>query len=154
MRRNFEANTTTIRSGMHRSLLAWAAGVYFCLFLGLDENATPRERLVELLGETNTDIVIEGFIASLQRPDVPTLESVAETSADHQIYNWWRALIAGLDERWRLIPSLDGLSDDLLRAVLAIEQANPTFVRGSERRQHDWKTAVLQTRPQLGLNAY
>jgi hypothetical protein len=153
-RRNFEANAAAIRSGAHRGWLAWAAGVYFCLFLGLDENATPRERLVELLGETNTDIVIEGFIASLQRPDVPTLESVAETSADHQIYDWWRALIAGLDERWLRTPGLDGVSDDLVRAVLAIEQANPTFVRGSERRQHDWKTAVLQTRPALARDAY
>jgi hypothetical protein len=156
-RRNFEACAAAIGSGAHLGWLAWAAQVYFGLFLDLDENTPPRERLVELLGDANTDIVIEGFIAALQRPDVPTLEKVAATSADHQIYDWWRALIAGLDERWRRTPGLDGLSDDLMRAALAIEQANPTFVRGettSERRQHDWKTAVLQTRPELGRDAY
>jgi hypothetical protein len=156
-RRNFEANAAAIRSGAHLGWLAWAARVYFALFSDLDENATPRERLIEVLGEANTDIVIEGFIATLQRPDFPTLENVAAMSANHQIYDRWYALIAGLDERWCRIPGLDGLSDDLLRAALAIEQANPTFIRGkttSERRPHDWKTTVLQERAELARDAY
>jgi len=152
-RRNFDANAAAIRSGAHLGWLSWAACVYFGLFIDVDENATPRERLIEVLGEANTDIVIEGFIATLQRPDIPTLENVAVTSANHQIYDWWRALIAGLDERWRRIPDLDGLSNNLLGAALAIEQANPTFVGGG-RQQHDWKMAVLEQRPDLARDAY
>jgi hypothetical protein len=156
-RRNFEANSATIRSGAHLGWLAWAAHVYYGLFSDLDENATPPDRLIGLLGEANTNIVIEGFIATLQRPDIPTLERVAATSANHRISEWWYALIAGLDERWRLTPGFDGLSDDLLRAALAIEQAYPIFITGkttSKRWPHDWKTTVLRERPELARDAY
>jgi hypothetical protein len=156
-RREFETNTEAIANGTHLGWLAWAAHVYFGLFRDVDENAIPTERLTDEIGDTNADTAIEGFIAMLQRPDFPTLEVVAALSAEHRLYDWWHALIAGLDERWKRVPTLEGLSDDLLRAPLAIEQNNPTFARGKstmERRRHHWKTAVLEHRPELARDAY
>jgi hypothetical protein len=78
-RRKFEADAGLIRSGNHLGWLAWTAQVYFSLFTGVDENATPRERLTTLLGEIHAETAIEGLIALLEHSDVPTLDTVAET---------------------------------------------------------------------------
>jgi hypothetical protein len=156
-KREFEADAGLIRSGSHLGWLAWAAQVYFCLFTDLDEDATPRERLTALLGESNAEIAIEGFIALLDHPDVPSLDAVVETAAEHKAFNWWYALIAGLDEQWRRNPDLTGLTDEFLRAALALSQACPTFVKtatSSERRPHEWKEAALEQRPDLARDAY
>jgi hypothetical protein len=156
-KRNFEADAGLIRSGSHLGWLAWAAQVYFCLCTDLDEDATPRERLTALLGETHAETAIEGFIAVLAHADVPTLDSVVETAAEHKVFNWWYALIAGLDEVWRCNPDLTGLTDEFLRAALALSQAYPTFVKTattSERRPHEWKAAALEKRPDLARDAY
>jgi hypothetical protein len=156
-KRNFEADAGLIRGGIHLGWLVWAAQVYFCLFIDMDEDATPRERLTTLLGETNAETAIEGFIAVLAHADVPTLDTVAETAAKHEVVNWWYALIAGLDERWRRNPDLTGLSDEFLRAALAISQAYPTFVNAATttvRRPHEWKAAALEQRPDLARDAY
>jgi hypothetical protein len=134
----FEADAGLIRSGNHLGWLAWTAQVYFSLFTDVDEDATPRERLTTLLGETHA-------------------ETVAETAAEHQVCYWWYALVAGLDERWRRNPDLTGLSNDFLGAALAVAQAYPTFVKtatSTERRPHEWKTAALEQRPDLARDAY
>jgi len=155
--RKFEADAGPIRSGNHLGWLAWAAQVYFGLFTDVDEDATPRERLTTLLGETHAETAIEGLIAVLAHADMPALDTVAETAAKHTVYHWWYALIAGLDEWWRRNPDLTGLSDDFLRAALAISEAYPTFVKTAtttERRPHGWQTAALEQRPDLARDAY
>ena len=155
--RKFEADAGLIRTGSHLGWLAWAAQVYFCLFTDLDEDATPRERLTTLLGETHAETAIDGFIAVLAHPDVPTLNSVVETAAEHQVCNWWYALVAGLDERWRRNPDLTELRDEFLRVALAVAQAYPTSVKtetSTERRPHEWRTAALEQRPELARDAY
>lgn len=155
-RRNFETNAGAIRSGAHLNWLAWAARVYFGSFSDLEQQATPHERLVEVLGEANAGTAIEGFIAVLQRPDLPTLDRVAALSGEHRYFPWWHAIIAGLDERWKQVPGLADLPDNLVRSALAIELANPTFERGetTERRQHNWKRAVFDDRADLARDAY
>ena len=155
--RKFGADAGLIRSGNHLGWLAWTAQVYFGFFADVDEDATPRERLTTLLGETHAETAIEGLIALLEHADVPTLDTVAETAVEHEVCSWWYALVAGLDERWRRNPDLTGLNDDFLRAALAIAQAYPTFVKtatSTERRLHEWKTAALEHRPDLARDAY
>jgi len=109
--RSFEANAEAIRTGKHLGWLAEAAHIYFGLLrLPNDHGAsTPLERLARFVGEANVATAMEGFVATLSRPDVPTLENVATVSADHQVYKWWYALVVGLDERWRQTLRFDGL---------------------------------------------
>jgi hypothetical protein len=155
--RKFEADAGLIRSGNHLGWLAWTAQVYFGLFADVDEDATPRERLTKLLGETHVETAIEGLIALLEHADVPALDTVAETAVEHQVCSWWYALVPGLDERWRRNPDVTGLSDDFLRTALAVAQAYPTFVKtatSTERRPHEWKTTALEHRPDLARDAY
>jgi hypothetical protein len=156
-RRNFEKGADAIRNGAHLGWLTWAAQVYFSLFSDVDEKASPRERLVEVLGETNAQTAIAGFIAALSRTDLPSLADVVALSAQHQRYDWWHVLTAGLTERWEANPSLAGLSDELLKAALAFDLTNPMFEHVDDSSRvtvPGWKTAVMQDRPELVRNAY
>ena len=156
-RRDFANDADAIRNGIHLGWLTWAAQVYFGLFSDVDRTAPPHERLVAILGETNAPIAIEGFIAALSRNDVPSLANVVALAEQHQHYNWWYALTAGLTERWAANPSFDGLSDELLKAALAFDLTNPVFehVEGASHIMVPaWKTAVLQDRPELARDAY
>jgi hypothetical protein len=156
-RRNFEKDADAIRNGNHLPWLTWAAQIYFSLFPGVDEKASPRERLVAVLGETNVQTAIEGFIAALSRTDLPSLADVVGLSAQYQRYDRWYVPTAGLIERWKANPSLAGLSDELLKAALAFDLTNPVFehVDGSSRVMvPDWKTAVMQDRSELVRDAY
>jgi predicted NACHT family NTPase len=157
--RKFEANAEAISSGAHLGWLAEAARVYFGLLRLRDDDgtSTPPERLARFVGEANVAIAMAGFVATLSRPDVPNLETVASLTADRQLYSWWYALVLGLDERWRQAPRFEGLSDDLLRAVLAIAQANLVFARdenGSGLPRPAWLLAILEQRPELARDAY
>jgi hypothetical protein len=154
LRKKFEQEAEAIRNGLHLGWLSWAAQVYFGLFYRSDQQASPRERLAALLGDTNTAIAIEGFIAALSRPDVPLLTQVVDLSAKHRRYDWWYALTAGLVES---DPSLTVFSDEFLRAMLAFDLTNPVFqqVDGSPRVVvHNWKAALIQDRPELVRDAY
>jgi hypothetical protein len=157
--RRFEADADVIRTGMHLGWLADAARIYFGLLrLPNDDGAsTPLERLTRFVGESNVTTAMEGFVATLSRPDVPDLQSVASLAADRQTYNWWYALVAGLEQRWCRTPHFDGLSDDLLRSVLAIAQAYLVFARdenGSELPPPAWRSAIYAERPELARDAY
>jgi len=157
LRRRFEKEADAIRSGSHLGWLGWAAQAYFGLFYDSDEAVSPRERLVSALGEANTQIAIAGFIAALSRTDLPSLTDVVALSADHKRRDWWFVLTAGLMERWPTTPGLAGLSDEFLKAMLAFDLANPVFehVDGSSRViVPEWKTAVMQERPELARDAY
>jgi hypothetical protein len=71
-RRNFKKNADAVRNGKHLGWLTWAAQVYFSQFSDVDEKASPRERLVTVLGEKNAQTAIAGFIAALSRTDLPS----------------------------------------------------------------------------------
>jgi hypothetical protein len=157
LRRKFEKEADAIRNGNHLGWLGWAAQVYFGLFADSDDSMSPRKRLVEALGEANTDIAIAGFVAALSRTDLPTLDSVVKSSVQHQHYDWWFVLTAGLMERWQTKPGLVGLSDDFLKAMIAFDLTNPVFemVEGSSRVVvPEWKAAIMQGRPEIGRDAY
>jgi len=156
LREKFAASAAAIRSGAHLGWLTVAAKFYFGLFGDVDQRTTPHERLVTGLGEANAQAAIEGFIAVLQRPNSPTLAEVVTLSGGRQHYEWWRVIIAGLDERWQQVPGLAGLSDQLLQVALAFELVNPTFERDetTARRRHAWKDAVFEGRPELARDAY
>jgi hypothetical protein len=157
LRQRFEEDADAIRSGLHLDWLSWAAQIYFSQFADVDENAPPRERLVSALGEANAQTTIEGFIAALGRSDLPLLDEVVALSVAHKLYKRWWVPAAGLIEQWAVNQDFTGLSDELLKAMLAFDLGNPAFehVDGSSQvKVPGWKTAVLRDRPELARDAY
>ena len=157
LRGKFKKEAEAIRNGSHLGWLSWAAQVYFGLLYDSHEQASPRERLVTVLGEANAEIAIAGFIAALSGPDAPSLADVVVLSAQQRRYDWWHVLTAGLMERWKSDPSLDAFSDDFLKAMLVFDLTNPVFekVDGSSRVVvQNWKASLMQDRPGLVRDAY
>ena len=78
-------------------------------------------------------------------------------TVNHQHYDWWHALVAGLNERCSSRQGLLGLSDDFLKGMLAFDIANPvsSYQDGADRwLVHPWRTALTERRPELVRDAY
>jgi hypothetical protein len=156
-RHEFEKNAEAIRRGEHLNWLIWAADVYLGLFADVDHTTIPKARLEAILGAENAEIALEGLMATLSRPDVPSLEDVVNLAVERQFRTWWLALIAGLTERFARAPELSAIPDGLLRAALAFDLTQPTPTNGGSGSgwvQHAWKTAALRDRPDLLRDAY
>jgi len=157
LRLQIETDLAVIRAGGARQALAWASQVYFCLYQDCDEILSPQERLVLILGDENTEGILEGFRALLTLPDIPTLEEIVRVHADQQVFNWWYGLLAGMDERWTRDHHFDDLSDAVITSVLAVDEAFPTFTSvesPAKQLRSEWKTALIDQRPDLARDAY
>jgi hypothetical protein len=153
----FEKDVETIRNGSNLPWLSWAARVYFGLFSDSNQQISPHERLAGVLDEANAQIAIEGFIAALSRPDIPSLANVVELTAQGQIYDWWYSLAAGLMEQSELNLSPTGYSDDFLQAMLVFNLTNPVYEWREGRSQvvvPQWKATLMEGRPELVRDAY
>ncbi|WFU45875.1 hypothetical protein QA640_44510 (plasmid) [Bradyrhizobium sp. CB82] len=156
-RAEFEANVESIRSGQHLGWLSFLAEIYYGLFSDLDRKAPPRDRLAFIIGDANVPAAIEGLKAVLTRHDLPTLKTVADLAAERRLYNWWRAILASLDERFAAEKALGSFSDDVLSAAIAFELTEPVYVirDGTEGwRTAAWKQAAIEQRPTLVHDAY
>jgi predicted NACHT family NTPase len=156
-RRNFENDADAIRSGRHLGWLDWVAKIYFAIFSDVDQSANPRARLAAVLGDANTQTALEGLQATLTRQDLPSMNAVVTLAAQNQHYDWWHALIAGLNERWNANPNFDGISDELLCALLVFDITNSITVTRDNQMStlvHPWKEAALRDRPELVRDAY
>jgi predicted NACHT family NTPase len=156
-RAEFQMDMDQIRSGAHKGWLAHLAQIYFAQYSDVDRSLTPRERLGTWLGSDKVPAAIEGLLNSLAQADAPTFAQVLTLTDEHQHFEWWLALVAGLNERWSAEPSLDGISEDLLQGLIAYDLTNPVWnlEDGTERvATHPWKTALLESCPVIIRDAY
>jgi len=155
--KDFVADAEAISSGAHLGWLVHLARIYFALYGDVDRNLTFRQRLAAWLGEAHVETALAGFRAALSRSDVPTFATVIAMTADHQQYDWWHALIAGMDERWITGQRFDGLSDDTLKALVAFDLVSPvTEVRDGSEQFYvaPWRQHLLDQRPELMRDVY
>jgi len=156
-RADFNAQRESVRSGMHFGWLAWIARVYFALFSDVDREATPRDRLIVELGERDTEVALEGFIALVRRGEVTDVDEIIRMHGEQKHFPWWYAVLAGLDEYVDAGGNVNSLQDAYLQSALTIECLHPTFVhKGNVSHQQvpAWKTTLLLNRPDLVVVAY
>ena len=158
LRRDFERDVEQIQSGAHLEWLGIIGLMYFALFNDIESATSPRERLVAMLGEANAETALAGLCATLSRSDVPTFADVMALAVEErQHYDWWYALVAGMNERWAASKGFDELSEDLLRALLAFDLVNPvsSFQDGTVRwLVHPWRAALVEQRPDLAHDVF
>ena len=155
--KDFAVDAEAISTGAHLGWLIHLARIYFMLYGDVDRNPAPRQRLSAWLGETNVETALAGFRATLSRSDVPTFAAVIAMTADHQQYDWWHALIAGINERWVIGQRFDGLSDDTLKALVAFDLVSPvTVIRDGSEQFYvaPWRQYLLDHRPELMRDVY
>jgi predicted NACHT family NTPase len=156
-RQEFDQDIQQIRTGAHLGWLTHLARIYFALYNDVDRNLSPRARIAAWLGAERTDAAFEALAAAPSRNDLPSFADVIALTTDHQHYDWWYALVAGLNERCSSGQGLSGLSDDFLKGMLAFDIANPvsSYQAGAERwLVHPWRIALTERRPELVRDAY
>ena len=156
-RKQFEATVALIRSGSHAGWLAFLGEIYLGMFIDLEKQPTPRERLAYAIGEENVTAAMEGLDASLKRSDLPDLKAVVDLAAERKICGWWHALVVAMDRRFAEDGDLAAFSDDLLSAAVVFELIHPISetaggVEGT--RVSAWKKAALEQCPALVHAAY
>jgi hypothetical protein len=152
LRRDFARDAAAIASGAHLNGLIWAARVYLGIFNDVDRTAAPEARFISMLGDAHAAMALDGLNAALRRPDAPSLQSVIDLSIERQYNTSWHVYIAGLSERFRRTSSLEGVPDELLRAMLAFDLTSP--VPDRDEMQYPWKHMLLSERPALVRQAY
>jgi hypothetical protein len=154
LRRDFARDAAAIASGAHLNGLIWTARVYLGIFSDVDHASAPEARLIAILGDAYATMALDGLVAALNRTDAPTLQDVIDLAVEGQYMTSWHIFIAGLSERFRRTASLDGVPDELLRAMLAFDLTQPLPDRDDGWIQHPWKQVLLRDRPELVRQAY
>jgi hypothetical protein len=156
-RRAFDTEAPQILTGTHLGWMQHIARIYFALYSDVSTEKTPHERLAAWLGEERVETALAGLRATLSRSDLPNFDDVMKLTTDHRHYDWWYALIAGLNERWSNGEGLSGLSEDFLKAMLAFDITNPvSSTEGGVQtwRTHPWRSAVAERNPELVRDVY
>lgn len=156
-RQDFDRNLELIRSASHLGWVSYLSFIYFGFYSDIDTAGSGRERLEAWLGADRVEAALEGLRSSLTRSDLPTFDDVIALIATHRRYDWWHALVAGLNERWTVRQDFEDLSDDFLKALVAFDLVNPVFESCGNVQHlvvHPWKEALLNHRPELVRDAY
>jgi predicted NACHT family NTPase len=156
-RLDFDRDQAHIRSAEYLGWIDHIAKIYFAVYAGVDRSSSPHQRLVAWFGESRAQACLEGLRATLSRETLPSFKQALDLIAKGKYFSWWHGLVAGLNERWKTQPNVDGLSDDFLQALVAFDLTNPvwTFESGSEHMlTHPWLGALLAERPDLVADVY
>ena len=128
--------------------LVFLAKVYFGLFIDVDCEASPLERLV---AETNSEIAeaaLQGFIATLRRRDLPPPDEIGKLHVKSRIYNIGFSVLAGMDViATRNLSDISALRRSTKAAALAFHYANTT---GDDRK---WVRRIPSTEPEVSAQA-
>ncbi|TIO08398.1 MAG: hypothetical protein E5X89_29560 [Mesorhizobium sp.] len=154
---DFDRDIQQIRSGEHLGWLAHIARVYFGLYGDVERGLSPRARIAAQFGEQRTDAALEALAAAPLRNDLPSFAEVMALYGNRQRYDWWFAIVAGLNERCLAGQGLAGFSDDFLKGMLVFSVANPvpSIQDGEERwTVHPWRNALAEHRPEVLRDAY
>ncbi|MDE0117905.1 MAG: hypothetical protein OXT07_14985 [bacterium] len=104
-------------------LLDALAGVYFALFIEVDQHASPRDRIREFLGGDAelADVVIDALSETAFRDDLPEADQTISLRSESRRHYLAYPVLASLDLLQAKSPSrFDDLSDDQRRKILAI----------------------------------
>jgi hypothetical protein len=156
-RADFEMHVSNIRNGAHLGWLGWIAQVYFAKFADANREATPLERLTTELGASNAETAIEGLLALIRKEHITPTNEILRMYGEGKYFQWWYAIIAGLDLYLEQGGRIDDFKDEFLRAALVIDAMCTTFIyKGNTLSQyvHPWKTLILESRSALAADAY
>jgi hypothetical protein len=102
-------------------------------------------------------MAIEGLLALIRTEHITPTNEILRMHGEGKHFQWWYAIIAGLDLYVEQGGRIDDLKDEFLRAALVIDAMCTTFIyKGNTLSQyvHPWKTLILESRPALAAAAY
>lgn len=126
-RENFEKVKDDIKTGKAFGALHQLAHAHLNHYSDLNHEVDPVQRLREWVGEEVAEAALQGFVASLQRNDLPTIKQIIESRLEGKHWNIEPVLLCGISELVRSQRSLDEVSKAVAEALLAVWWEMPEF---------------------------
>lgn len=154
----FPAKSQEVVIGKATRFLDSLARVYFGqdLSISLSPTLTPRARLEHVLGSEGASIALRGFSQLISSGELPHVAELVKKRTDPKEVRW-TALLAALDDHWRTTADIDGLSEVVWSAGLAVALLRPVYVEtGSHMHvlDHLWLSPLLNSKPSLAILTY
>ncbi len=154
---SFDNSLDEIKSGNHFGWMERIGGIYFSRYSDCDIEKSPKERIIDYLGERRALIAFSGFQAMVGRGDAPEISKIISLHLEGKYYQWWFAVLAGLSEFRESDFKADSFSDAYLASAVALSALLPAYrkVDGlTERWRYRWLSVLKKERPDLVLGTY
>lgn len=134
----------SVASGTDIDALEPFARAYLGLFLDIDSNIAPRERIAMLANPELAVAVTDGFVAALERLDLPSPVDIGDALVRGEPFIQGFIVLAGMDiASQRGERTVLDLNESTLAAALCFHYANATY------HEDIWLRTLLRERPQL-----
>lgn len=154
---SFDNSVDEIKGGRHFGWMECIGGIYFSRYSDCDKEKSPKERIVDYLGERRALIAFAGLQAMVGRSEMPDISEIISLHLDGKYCPWWYAVLAGLSEFLEIDFKIDIISDGYLASAVALSALLPAYRKAggiTERWQYRWLNVLKEKRPDLVLDVY
>jgi len=137
-----------IRAGNQIGALTFLAKAYFGLFYEIDRDSPPRDRLITFTNPEIAAAALEGFVATLQRSDIPSPEMIGVTEAQGQEYLIGFPILAGLE-----VLASTSFADVLLLPPATLQSGLAFHYAIVTDREREWVAPVVESVPVLAAES-
>lgn len=137
-----------VRSGSLTDTLVYLANAYFGRVYGTDRDKSPKERLADFTTPGIAAAALDGFLAVLKNPDIPTPKLIGEAQAEGKEYLIGLPVLAAFDVLAnKSFADVPKVPEPTLQSGLAFHYA---IVSDQER---EWGDHVIEACPDLAAEA-
>lgn len=154
---NFQRDIELITKAEHMGWLGFLGNAYWGMFQESKKEFTPAQKLAYELGDMNVNAAVAGIKAIIEHNQFPTWRDVTKLILQNKYRHIWYTSLAALTEFWNEFNDIPKLSDDAIKAVLAIDSVCHvhTWEKNScSRVNHQWKIELIRRNIELALDTY
>lgn len=138
-----------LRRGESADTLEPFAKAYLGMFLEIDEQLEPVERVRLLAAAPIADALLQGFVATLYRPDLPTPAEIGRALRDNQLHAVGYVVLAGIDHY------CSGAADDVLALpARTLSSALCLHFANTPNRRDRWAARIISERADIAADAF
>ncbi len=154
---DFQNDVDKIAKADHVGWLEFLGNAYWGRFEHSKRELTPAQKLAYELGDTNLIAAVAGIKAIIGHNQFPTWHDVSTLILQNKYRHIWYTSLAALTEYWNEFNNIPELSDDSIKAVIAIDAVCHvhTWEKNSGSQiSHQWKTELICRNVELAIDTY
>jgi len=119
------AQTDSIKTAENIQVLIPFAKAYLGMFYVIEKELAEKEKVKLLASDELAEAIFSGFIASLERNELPSIEKIAHAKADKKEFPEGYVVLAGLDLlAKKSLANVSELDDDLVEKAIGFHFSN------------------------------
>jgi hypothetical protein len=150
---DFQNDIEKIAKADHVGWLEFLGNTYWGRFNHSKRELTPAQKLAYELGDTNLIAAVAGIKAIIGHNQFPTWHDVSKLILQNKYRHIWYTSLAALTEYWNEFNDIPKLSDDAIKAVLAIDLVCHVENNGSIVK-HQWESVLINRNVELAIDTY